>query len=274
LTVSPVTNQAGKIVGVAKIVRDITQQKKLEANLRISEKLAAVGRLAASIAHEMNNPLAAVTNLIYLARQQSDLPDKPQSYLRDADRELRRASHIARQTLGFYRDNSLPVEFGVAEAVEDVLTVYDSRCKGKVLRVEKRIQRNLMVTTAQGAFKQVLSNLIANAVDACKEGGKIWIRARATRHFQSGQDGVRVTVADDGLGIAPENKQKILAPFFTTKGETGTGLGLWIAKDLLEKRRGSIRFRSRTRTKSGTIMSFFVPIELAASEGRTVASMP
>jgi PAS domain S-box-containing protein len=238
---------------------DVTQQKKLEENLRTSEKLAAVGRLAATIAHEINNPLEAVTNLIYLARKQPDLPDKLKNYLGCADRELRRVSHIARQTLGFYRDSSQPVEFRVASATDDVLTIYSNRLKNKALHIEKRIQRGLTACTAQGEFKQILSNLIANAIDACNERGRILIRARATRHLRAGGDGIRVTIADDGVGISPENKRRLFSPFFTTKEEVGTGLGLWVTKDLIEKRGGSIRFRSQIRTKSGTIMSFFVP---------------
>src|SRR5262249_148809 len=125
---------------------------------------------------------------------------------------------------GFYRDNSQPVEFGVAGATEDVLTIYESRLKYKALCVEKRIQRGLIACTALGEFKQILSNLIANAIDACNKRGRILIRARAARHCPSGHDGIRVTIADDGVGIAPEHKQKLFAPFFTTKGEVGTGL--------------------------------------------------
>src|SRR5262249_26982252 len=167
--------------------------------------------------------------------------------------------------LGFYRDNSQPVEFSVAGAMLDVLTIYDSRLKQKALRVEKRIQRGLMACTAQGEFKQILSNLIANAIDACNQRGRILIRARATRHFQSGQEGIRVTIADDGVGIPPENEQKLFTPFFSTKGEVGTGLGLWVTKDLIEKKGGSLRFRSQTETKPGTAFSFFIPCQLPAA---------
>jgi PAS domain S-box-containing protein len=266
LTISPVKDQRGKIIGVAKIVRNITQQKKLEEALRTTEKLAAVGRLAATIAHEINNPLEAVTNFIYLAKQQPELPDKLRNYLERADKELGRVSHIAQQTLGFYRDNSRPVEVVVANAVEDVLTVYESRLKYKGLKIEKRIQPGLAVCTLQGELKQILSNLIANAIDASKEGGRILISGRASRHFQSGHHGIRITVADDGTGIAREYRQRLFTPFFTTKREIGTGLGLWITKDLLEKKGGHIRFRSRTETKSGTAIGLFIPVSGASSE--------
>jgi PAS domain S-box-containing protein len=261
LTISPIRNQAGKIIGIAKIVRDITEQKKFEQSLRTSEKLAAVGRLAATIAHEINNPLEAVTNLMYLATHEPDLPDRLKNYLRSADRELRRVSHIARQTLGFYRDNSRPQEFSVARAVDDVLTIYENRLKFKALQVEKRIEQSLMVCLPQGEFKQIVSNLIANAIDASRERGRILIRARATRHLQSGRNGIHVTVADDGAGISSQDKQKLFTPFFTTKRGVGTGLGLWVTRDLIEKRGGSIRFRSRNRIRPGTAMSFFVPVQ-------------
>ncbi|HXB22593.1 MAG TPA: PAS domain S-box protein [Candidatus Solibacter sp.] len=271
LTISPVKDHRGKIIGVAKIVRNITQQKKLEEALHTSEKLAAVGRLAATVAHEINNPLEAVTNFIYLAKQQPELPDRLKNYLERADRELGRVSHIAQQTLGFYRDSSQPVELVVANAVEVVLIVYESRFKYKALKIEKRIQPDLTIWTLQGELKQILSNLIANAIDASREGGKIVICARASRHFQSGRAGIRITVADDGAGISPESKQKLFTPFFTTKKEVGTGLGLWITKDLLEKKGGHIRFRSQTGRKSGTVMSLFIPVQLPAASAEQAA---
>ena len=275
LTISPVKDQNGKIIGVAKIARNITEQRKLEEALHTTEKLAAVGRLAATVAHEINNPLEAVTNFIYLAKQQPDLPPKLQNYLERADRELGRVSHIAQQTLGFYRDNSRPVELIIANAVEDVLIVYENRVKYKALKIAKRIQPDLKVCTLQGELKQTLSNLIANSIDACREGGRIFISARVSRHFQSGRDGIRVTVADDGTGISPENQHKLFTPFFTTKKEVGTGLGLWITKDLLEKKGGHIRFRSRTGTqtgrKSGTAMSLFIPVQLPTASAEQVA---
>jgi len=269
LSISPVRNQTGTIVGVAKIARDITTQKKLEEKLHTSEKLAAVGRLASTIAHEINNPLEAVTNFIYLANHQPEVPEQVKNYLQGADRELRRVSHIARQTLGFYRDNSQPVDVCVAGAVEDVLAIYESRLKYKGLHIEKRIKPGLRVCAAEGEFRQILSNLIGNAIDASREGGRILFCARATRHFQSGHDGIRITVADDGIGIPAENKEKLFTPFFTTKREIGTGLGLWITKDLIEKKGGNIRFRSQTA--SGTAMSFFIPVQASAVSNRTRA---
>jgi PAS domain S-box-containing protein len=264
LTMSPVRNQAGRIIGIAKIARDITRQKKLEDSLHMSEKLAAVGRLAATIAHEINNPLEAVTNFIYLANHEPGLPDRIRNYLKGADRELRRVSHIAQQTLGFYRDDSQPAEIAIAESIETILTIYEHRFRQKALRIEKRIQPRLVFFSTEGEFKQILSNLIANAIDASNEGGRILICARAMRHLQSGREGIRVTIADEGIGISPEHKPQLFAPFFTTKKEFGTGLGLWVTKDLIEKKDGRIRFRSQIQPKSGTAMSFFIPNHLPA----------
>lgn len=259
LTISPIKDQAGKIIGAAKIARDITQQKKLEAALHTSEKLASVGRLAATVAHEINNPLEAVTNYIYLAKHQSGLSEKTQRYLDSADRELGRVSHIAQQTLGFYRDNSQPVPLVIADVIEDVLAIYERKFAYKGLAVQRDIEDGLAARTLQGELKQMLSNLISNAIDASNECGKIVIRARSSRDYRSDRPGIRITVADNGVGISPHHKSKIFTPFFSTKKEVGTGLGLWITKDLLEKKQGCIRFRSSQSSPSGTVISIFLP---------------
>lgn len=266
LTISPIRNQAGKIVGAAKIIRDITQQKKLEAALHTTERLASVGRLAATVAHEINNPLEAVTNFVYLAKLQPDVSEETRSYLTAADRELARVAHIARQTLGFYRDTSRPVLLSVETVIDEVLAVYELKSRYKGLRIERRIEADLTVYALQGELKQVLSNLIANAIDASSEGGRIIIAARVSQHLPSGGRGVRITVADNGAGIAERDKARLFVPFFTTKKAVGTGLGLWITRDLLAKRGGHIQFRSSSDSGcSGTVMSVYLPeVELAA----------
>lgn len=270
LTVSPIKDREGNIVGAAKIARDITRQKKLEAALRTTERLASVGRLAATVAHEINNPLEAITNFIYLAKQQPNLSEKLQRYLDNADHELRRVAHIAQQTLGFYRDNSRPAKLAAGELIEDVLTIYERKLTYKQLKVEREIEPELVINAVGGELKQVLSNLIANAIDASSAGGTIRIRARATRRFGSGSCGVRITVGDTGAGISRYHQQQLFLPFFTTKRDVGTGLGLWITKDLVEKRGGKIRFRSRDRKPSGTVMSIFLPQSEARSPAENV----
>jgi PAS domain S-box-containing protein len=259
LTISPVKDQNGKIIGAAKIVRDVTEQRKLEAALHTSERLASVGRLAATVAHEINNPLEAVTNYIYLAKQQPNLPEEIRSYLSSADRELGRVAHIARQTLGFYRDNSRPIEVSIADVINDVLAIYERKAIYKQLELHREIAPGLKIHTFQGDLKQMLSNLIANSIDASKDCGKIFIRARGSKDLVTGQQGIRITVADTGVGIAEADKSKVFDPFFTTKKEVGTGLGLWITKDILTRKGGSIHFRSRTSDPTGTVMSIFIP---------------
>jgi len=259
LTISPIRDQHGSIVGAAKIVRDITTQKQLETKLHITERLASVGRLAATVAHEINNPLESVVNFIYMAKEHPEASEEIKSYLNSADEELRRVAHITQQTLGFYRDNSQPVVLVIADVIQDVLRIYERKCQYKALNIEQRIAPNLALPAVQGELKQILSNLIANAIDASKEGDKIVICARTSHHFLSGGCGVLITIADNGVGIADENKQKLFTPFFTTKSAVGTGLGLWITKDLLEKRGGRIRFRSTDYGQSGTVMTIYLP---------------
>ncbi len=263
LTISPVRNLHGKIIGAAKVLRDITAQKKLEAALHTTERLASVGRLAATVAHEINNPLEAVTNLIYLARLDPELSESARTCLATADEELQRVSHIARQTLGFYRDTSQPMTINVAEAIEEVLAVYNRRLRYKEVRVDQHVQPGLTVCALLGEFKQVLSNLVANAIDAALNRTEIRIRAWAGRHPMTGVPGIRLTVADQGVGIPAANRRRIFMPFFTTKKDFGTGLGLWITRDLLEKKGGMIRCRSHAAGESsgqpGTVMMLFLP---------------
>jgi PAS domain S-box-containing protein len=260
LSVSPIRDEQGNIIGAAKIARDITQQRKMEAALHISERLASVGRLAATVAHEINNPLQAVTNFIYLARQQADLPEKIKHYLNQANRELGRVAHLAQQTLGFYRDNAEASPVDIRNLIDDVLTIYERKFKYKELNIVRQLEPGLIIDTLQGEFKQILSNLVANAIDASEAGGKIIIRARASRHFPSRGQGIRITIADTGVGISREDKSRVFAPFFTSKKAVGTGLGLWITSDLVAKRGGHIRFRSRDSKPSGTVMSIYLPV--------------
>ena len=259
LTISPVKDKDGNIIGAAKIARDITRQKNIETALHTSERLASVGRLAATVAHEINNPLEAITNFIYLAKQQPDVAEKTRGYLKSADQELQRVAHLAQQTLGFYRDNTEPVSLVLKQVVEDVLAIYERKFRYKALLVESKVDPGLVAHTVQGELKQILSNLVVNAIDASREGGKIIVRARAANDRRTGVPGIRITVADTGSGISDKDKPKIFTPFFTTKKEIGTGLGLWITKELVEKKGGHIRFRSTDSQKSGTVMSVYLP---------------
>jgi PAS domain S-box-containing protein len=267
LTISPVKDESGTIVGAAKILRDITKQKKLESIVHTSERLASVGRLAATVAHEINNPLEAVTNYVYLAKQQPDVPPKIKQYLDAADSALARVSHIAQQTLGFYRANFHPTELVVSDVIADVLAIYERKFKYKRLNIDRRIDSGLTIPGFEGEMKQMISNLVTNAFDACRDGGRIIIAARSTGQFPSNRHGICLTVADNGVGISDQHKLNLFTPFFTTKENLGTGLGLWITKELLENRGGRVRLRSRTSSPSGTVISLYIPEALQANEG-------
>ena len=266
LTISPIRDREGRIVGAAKILRDVTEQKKMEAALRTTERLAAVGRLAATISHEINNPLESVMNLVYLAEIHPEASPIIKQYLALGQQELNRAIHISRQTLGFYRSTSTAAWVDVADSVEAVLGIYNLKFRYKGLKIRREIQPELRIKIEAGELKQIMSNLISNACDACLDNCEILIRVHAAAIGKQRTPGVRFTVADTGVGIQDDVKSKIFAPFFTTKEVVGTGLGLWITKSLVEKRGGSIFVRSRTDAPSGTVMSFTLPFE--ATEAR------
>ncbi len=240
---------------------DITERKLAHQALIESEKLASVGRLAATVAHEINNPLEAVTNLIYLAKKNRELPEKVQRQLKLADQELARVTHIAQQTLGFYRDTSRPAWIKAEDAINDVLAIYERKFSYRNLRVKTRIAPGLSMFTLEGEFKQILSNLITNAIDASRDGGSIMIHAKRCTSRRPGYGkGIKISIADSGTGMPSEVKAKIFTAFFTTKQEVGTGLGLWVTRNILQKHHGYISFRSRESAPSGTVMSFFLPI--------------
>jgi PAS domain S-box-containing protein len=270
LTVSPVRDEAGRIVGAAKIARDITQSRKTERALQITERLASVGRLAATVAHEINNPLEAVINLIYLARH-SPTQNDARRYLDLAEEELERVSHLTRQTLGFYRETKGATHFRLGEIVTSLLSVFSSRTRNKGIVLTPEIASDLELYAVPGEIRQVVANLVSNSIDALESGGQVRIRvSAATQWSGSGLHGVRLTVADTGSGIPPEARAQLFQPFFTTKRDVGTGLGLWVCKSIVENHRGSIRVRSAiTPGKSWTVFSVFLPLsaqESAAEE--------
>lgn len=258
VTISPVRDDHGRIVGAAKIARDITQRKKTEEALLTSEKLASVGRMAATIAHEINNPLEAVVNLIYLARQFPELPRESDQFLHTADDELSRVSHIVKQTLGFYRETAAPSSFAVSEVINGILLVYGSKIRSRKIRIQVEVPEQLTIDTVVGEFRQVVANIFQNALEAVSVGGVIRVRVSRTRHGSA--DAVRVTIADDGPGINALDLRRIFDPFFTTKKDLGTGLGLWVSKGIVEKHGGHLRVRSSTDTqKSWTVFSLVWP---------------
>ena len=249
--------KAGKHIFTG-IVRDVTDRKKAERALLQSEKLAATGRIAATIAHEINNPLEAITNLLYLATEK---PSGASEYLRLAGEELERVSHLARQTLGFYRHASAPVTVNIPATLDEVLEVYKRRLQSKQILVHRRYEAPAEIQAFAGEIRQVFSNLIANAIDALGDGGRLVLRVTSPSDWTRELGPfVRVTVADNGCGISPQDRNKLFQPFFTTKDDVGTGLGLWISRSIVEKHGGTLQVRSSSRPgATGTVFSVLLP---------------
>ena len=264
VTISPIRDGTGRVTGASKIARDISDRKKIELMLIQSEKLAATGRMAATIAHEINNPLESVMNLIFLARQHSPESGKARQYLLTAEEELERVSHIARQTLGYYKDTGSPSEVFLHKLIENVLAVYNSKLTAQAISVDLRFNDLQRIVVSQGEMLQVFSNIITNAIDAMLYGGSLKISTR--KLMGSTEDGIQTVIRDSGTGIEQEHLEKIFQPFFTTKGNLGTGIGLWVARQLVERRGGQISVASSTeRGKSGTTITVFLPFATPAS---------
>jgi signal transduction histidine kinase/DNA-binding response OmpR family regulator len=246
---------------LAYFIADLTLQKKSEEVLRRSEKLAIVGRLAASIAHEINNPLEATINCLYLLSQ-SKLTDDARSYLDLAQKELDRVTQITVQTLRFYRSSTRAADTDVHELIETVLALMDSRVRHMGVKVVREYGADPRIFAHEGEIRQVLANLISNALDAIGENGRIVVRTAATRDWKHDRKGIAITVADDGVGMDEATRRQIFEPFFSTKGATGTGLGLWVSHEIAGKHQGRIRLRSRPRSEGragGTVFRFFLP---------------
>ncbi len=208
--------------------------------------------------------MESLTNLLYLARKDSGLSRRTARYLQTADQELERIAHLAKQTLGFYRDSNQPSRFKISEAAGEVLTIYSRRIASRNIEVEKQLGPDTEVFGSSGEFRQVLSNLLVNAIDAMEQsGGRLVLRARRVYNpANPASEGVQISVADTGQGIAPEHKRKIFQAFYTTKQNIGTGLGLWLSHTIVEKHGGYIRVRSSTKPpRSGTVFSIFWPCE-------------
>jgi len=257
---APIYDDEKTLRGVVMVFRDVTLEKQAQSVMRKAEKLAAAGRLAATMAHEINNPLEAVGNLIYIVRHTPSLPEEVQGYLSMAEQELERVSHITRQTLGFYRDSSEPGPVQMRAVIESVLKLYSNKISSKSISLELDLGECPTVHGLQGEMKQLVANLISNAADAVATGGKI--RISLTPALRSEVRGVEVTVADDGPGVAAENQTHIFEPFFTTKKDVGTGLGLWVSKEIAERHGGNIDLSSGKESGfRGAVFTVFLPCE-------------
>jgi PAS domain S-box-containing protein len=259
LTISPIRTSAGTVSGASTIARDITERNRASEALRKTEKLAATGRLAGTMAHEINNPLEAITHLLYLIERNPSLDQSAREYTRVAMEEVGRIGHIAKQALGFYREALTPVDVNIAELIENVVELYAAGAQNKNVTLDAQIETRAAILAFPGEMRQVFSNLIVNAVDAVRRGGTVKIRVKHGRNWKSRTMGVRVLVSDNGPGIPSEARARIFEPFFTTKGEKGTGVGLWVSEGIIEKHRGRIRVKSSTGISHGTTFSVFLP---------------
>lgn len=242
---------------------DIQDRKDSEIALRKSERLALAGQLAASIAHEINNPLEAVTNLIYLISTRVT-DDESRHYCSMAQRELTRVTEISGQTLRFYRKSTKPIETDVAELLESLLHLFHPKFGRRNLQIRTDLGKGPRILAFPNELRQLFANLISNAIDATPPGGRIRIEVGASVDWRNlSKRGVCVVVADTGSGIPEHVRRRIFEPFVTTKGDAGTGLGLWVCDDIVKRHGGRLRLKTNTRGRSGTVFSIFLPAEVA-----------
>ncbi|MFB3917907.1 MAG: PAS domain S-box protein [Terriglobales bacterium] len=271
-----VIRERGVPTHVLGILIDITARKNAEELLQRSEKLAMIGRLAASIAHEINNPLEAVTNLLYLIERHPSLGPQARDFAALAQRELNRVCHISRQTLGFYRESAIPVSVNLAEMMDDILKLYGHKIERNAIKIIKRYKLRRNAVLYSGEIRQVVSNLLLNALEAVGRGGTVIVGLEEGVDWRRpDRRGVRVVIADNGHGIRREHRSRIFEAFFTSKGEKGTGLGLWVSSGIVQKHGGSIRLRSSTLPeRHGTIFTVFIPEIVAAAVSADHATSP
>jgi PAS domain S-box-containing protein len=263
LTVSPVKDEKGQVIGASKILRDISERRRIEQSLLQAEKIAATGRMAATIAHEINNPLEAVMNLLYLLRPKITDPEGI-NYLSSAEDELGRVAHIAKQTLGFYREHASARSASVAEIVLHAITIYEPRCIAAGIEIRKSLHSSRKIVLRRGELMQVISNLIANSIYAMPAGGVLTI---SVEDAKSSPDGIALTIQDNGVGIAADDLPKVFDAFFTTRSAVGTGIGLFVAKQFVEGHGGQIEIQSSHDAENhGTAVRVFLPM-LTAYDG-------
>jgi len=260
LSLSPIRNRQGVVTHFVGIQNDVTARIEYENTLRESEKLATAGRLAASIAHEINNPLEAVTNLLYLARTTDDCGDTIR-YVKQAELELQRVALLTSQSLKFYRQSTAPSRVRASELLRSILDLYAGRIDATHIRLETRESDDEPITCLESEVRQVLSNLIRNAIDAMRQsGGRLIVRTRPATDWPSGLRGILFTIADTGTGMSPITLKRMYDAFYTTKGIHGTGLGLWVSQEIIVRHHGRLSVRSRSEGPStGTVFQLFLP---------------
>jgi signal transduction histidine kinase len=258
---APIRGEKGELLGVILVFRDATNERKAQEVMRKTERLAAAARLSATMAHEINNPLQAVGSLVYLARSTPGAPPEIVRQLSLADQELTRVAHITQQTLGFYRDSPVSESVDLPALIDSVFTLYSSRLQGKAIRVERHFGDCPRVRAGSGEVKQVVSNLVANAADAVGMRGTIAVTLKSVE--KAGSAMVQILIEDDGPGIPREHMQRIFEPFFTTKQDVGTGLGLWLSKEIVERHGGSLEVVPRESGLTGAAFSILLPLAVS-----------
>ncbi len=260
VTISPLKDASGKVVGASKVLHNIGERKRMEKNLLQAEKIAATGKMAATIAHEINNPLESVLNLIYLARANASDTEQVVSYLNTAEEELLRVAHIAKQTLGYYREHSAAVRVTLSDLITDTLKIYESKLSAAGIKIQTRFNSCPQIVVRKGEMMQVISNLITNAMYAMPSGGTL--TASVQEVVESDRRGLLLSIEDTGEGIPAENLKRIFEPFFTTRSSIGTGIGLWVASEFIKGHNGRIDVRSNVDNAShGTGISIFLPFD-------------
>ena len=260
LTISGLRDSSGEVVGAVKIARDVSARKEAEMAIRTREKLAGASRMATSLAHDINNPLASVTNLLFLLENE-ELSEDGKQYLATAQRELSRVAQISAQALGFYRSKGEPVWLSLAAILDDALALHQNRCRTLGVEVSRDYEPAPNIYSHPGELRQVMVNLIGNALDAMPSGGKLRLRVRRTTDWVTHRQGLRITVADTGDGMNAETRSRLFEPFFRTKKPIGTGMGLWICADILSKYGGRISVRSNdAREHNGSVFGLFLPL--------------
>src|ERR1019366_3754783 len=245
----------GKAIAIAGVSMDVTERHQAEEALRKTEKLAAAGRLAATAAHEINNPLESIVNLAYLCRNTADLPDEAAAFLATADQELARIAQIVRQTLGFNCEYVAPRRSDIGKIVSEIVDVYRPRILSRSLAYSMDLEPDIFAIVIPGELKQVIANLVANAVDATEPGVQIQISVKRVGET------IAIAIADTGSGIEDVHLSHVFEPFFTTKTDVGTGLGLWVTKGIVDKQGGAITVTSTTDpTAHGTTITVTLPL--------------
>jgi signal transduction histidine kinase len=268
---APILGPDGEMTGIVLVFHDVTEQRRTEAALIAGEKLAVAGRLAASIAHEIHNPLDSVTNLLFLLKEEAD-PIRRAEYLEMAEQELSRTMQISRTMLSLYRESKAPVPIDMKDLLEGVLLLLERRIALQQIEVACEFPEPCVIEGFPAELRQVVTNVLVNAVEAAGTKGRIRIRLKNVPAEEFRGAGALIEVADSGPGIQNGDAHRVFRPFFTTKGEKGTGLGLWVSMGIVQKHGGMIRLQNCGEAQyPGACASIYLPAKTLAGLDRHAA---